>query len=190
MIRPFFLLRRSWKTWTWDWRYYGLCTFANSSVMERGRVSGFVEERVARLYCCFRSNFKPQKGLCRWVKGFMSQCGANVFFLPHKLYQKIVRHCAIYTPIFCCHGLGRNAKLEATKEAVLPETKTPLPLYFWCLNHLVVKMMRTDTMKAKTLSSDRDKKRYRESWTSPVANRSKINVENMLQNHSIGGFHS
>ena len=63
MIRPFFLLRRSWKTWTWDWRYYGLCTFANSSVMERGRVSGFVEERVARLYCCFRSNFKLQKGI-------------------------------------------------------------------------------------------------------------------------------
>lgn len=56
--------------------------FANSSVMERGRVSGFVEERVARLYCCFGSNFKPQKGLCGWVVPMWSER----VFLPHKLY--------------------------------------------------------------------------------------------------------
>lgn len=56
--------------------------FANSSVMERGRVSGFVEERVARLYCCFGSNFKPKKGLCGWVVPMWSER----VFLPHKLY--------------------------------------------------------------------------------------------------------
>ena len=36
----------------------------------------------------------------------------------------------IHSNFLLYHGLGRNAKLEATKEAVIPETKTPLPLYF------------------------------------------------------------
>ena len=149
MIRPFFLLRRSWKTWTWDWRYYGLCTFANSSVMERGRVSGFVEERVARLYCCFRSNFKPQKGLCRWVKGFMSQCGANVFFCLTNYIKKSFRHCALYTlQFFAISWVRQKRKIRSDERSSHSWNENAPSALFLML---------------KPLSSENDENRYHES---------------------------
>ena len=96
--------------------------------MERGRVSGFVEERVARLYCCFRSNFKLQKGLCGWLVPMWSE---RVFFASQIILKnRFDTVLYIHSNFLLYHGLGRNAKLEATKEAVIPETKMPLPLYF------------------------------------------------------------
>ena len=96
--------------------------------MERGRVSGFVEERVARLYCCFRSNFKLQKGIMWLARANVER---TCFFASQIILKnRFDTVLYIHSNFLLYHGLGRNAKLEATKEAVIPETKTPLPLYF------------------------------------------------------------